>query len=420
MLEYSEKQPHRIRRWAPGLALVLGVLTLGIRPSISADQPAQVFTVPQGQIENVRFEQMTGGVLHVFYDLISEDPDAVFSVELHVSQDAGATFDMIPPSVSGDVGSGITPGVGKRIVWNAGRDVERLQIEQFRFRIVTEAAVAAPELATLAILTEPVEVAVYLDGDPRGETPVVFEDLPPGDYRVTLTKDGYLDNSRLITLEPGRTELDVTLTPVEAAVDEGGGNALKIVLPIVGVAAAAAGLALGGGVTDDQGFDPSIPVTPNRPPTSSGRFSVDPPNRIGLASATDFFFGAPVVRDLDGDFVTFNWQFGDGNSSDGFDPSHTYTDPGTYQVVLTASDGQNPPVRIDSRTITVKSLTSTWTVGNSPARFDLTQNRNRCSGTFTTSAGDVGPVTACRIRSSCSVNCALELLNAVTDGGSTR
>ena len=66
MLEHSSERQRRIQRRAPGLTLVLGALALGTHLSISAYQPAQVFTVPQGQVENVRFDQMTGGVVAGF------------------------------------------------------------------------------------------------------------------------------------------------------------------------------------------------------------------------------------------------------------------------------------------------------------------------------------------------------------------
>ena len=38
------------------------------------------------------------------------------------------------------------------------------------------------------------------------------------------------------------------------------------------------------------------------------------------------------------DLVSFDWNFGDGNSSTEPEPSHTYSQPGTYEVVLTATD----------------------------------------------------------------------------------
>ncbi|HQV51865.1 MAG: PKD domain-containing protein [Flavobacteriales bacterium] len=45
-----------------------------------------------------------------------------------------------------------------------------------------------------------------------------------------------------------------------------------------------------------------------------------------------------------GDSLSYSWDMGDGTVYDTFDPSHTYTDPGTYNVTLTITDlgcGQN-------------------------------------------------------------------------------
>lgn len=42
----------------------------------------------------------------------------------------------------------------------------------------------------------------------------------------------------------------------------------------------------------------------------------------------------------EGDTMTSHWEFGDGSSSQERRPTHTYTEPGTYQAVFTATDTQ--------------------------------------------------------------------------------
>ncbi len=118
------------------VAGLLLILATAAAPRVAT---AQVFTTPKGEAENVRFEQVGAGTVHIFYDLVASDPRAVFLVTLDASQDRGSTFTVRPMSVSGDVGPGVTPGTGKRIVWESGRDVERLEIDQFRFRISAQA-----------------------------------------------------------------------------------------------------------------------------------------------------------------------------------------------------------------------------------------------------------------------------------------
>ena len=80
-------------------------------------------------VQNVRVEHVGLGVVHVFYDLVADEPQTTFDVILQVSQDAGETFDLRATSVSGDAGQEIGAGDGKRIVWEAGRDVERMEVE---------------------------------------------------------------------------------------------------------------------------------------------------------------------------------------------------------------------------------------------------------------------------------------------------
>jgi PKD repeat protein len=46
----------------------------------------------------------------------------------------------------------------------------------------------------------------------------------------------------------------------------------------------------------------------------------------------------PSVSDAEGDPVTLGWRFGDGATATGPSPRHAYAGPGTYSVVLTATD----------------------------------------------------------------------------------
>lgn len=87
-------------------------------------------------VQNLRVEHVGLGVVHVFYDLVADDSQTTFDVVLQVSQDAGETFELTATSVSGDAGQEIGVGGGKRIVWAAGRDVERMEVEKFVYSVV--------------------------------------------------------------------------------------------------------------------------------------------------------------------------------------------------------------------------------------------------------------------------------------------
>jgi hypothetical protein len=105
---------------------VLG-LTVLLVPSVGATQTAG----PAVNLSSV----VRGGVVVVSYDLMSTDPNAVFSVALEASSDGGKTYTVHPRTVKGDVGAAVRPGTGKQITWEAARDVESLEVDRFRYRV---------------------------------------------------------------------------------------------------------------------------------------------------------------------------------------------------------------------------------------------------------------------------------------------
>ena len=60
-------------------------------------------------------------------------------------------------------------------------------------RPATPASLGKPAVATgtLAIESLPSGASVAINGTPGGTTPVTISDLPPGEYRVTITLQGY-------------------------------------------------------------------------------------------------------------------------------------------------------------------------------------------------------------------------------------
>src|SRR5687768_13155670 len=68
--------------------------------------------------------------------------------------------------------------------------------------------------APLSIASEPSGATVFLDGLPRGVTPLRVPALPEGEHRVRLVLSGYLDNSRVLSLRAGEPrDVHVRLTP---------------------------------------------------------------------------------------------------------------------------------------------------------------------------------------------------------------
>ena len=81
---------------------------------------------------------------------------------------------------------------------------------------------------------------------------------------------------------------------------------------------------------------------------------------VAAASATPTSGTAPLTvqfdatgsTDADGDALTYVWDFGDGGTASGAQPSHVYTTAGTYTATVTVSDG-NGGTDTESLTITV-------------------------------------------------------------------
>lgn len=69
----------------------------------------------------------------------------------------------------------------------------------------------------------------------------------------------------------------------------------------------------------------------------------------------DFKLSARDSFDLDGDELTYKWDFGDGSTAEGLDVSHYYLNPGNYDVSLTVIDDEDA-FDIQKRTITALPL----------------------------------------------------------------
>ena len=149
-------------------------------------------------------------------------------------------------------------------------------------------------LGALRIVTEPAGATVVVDGEVQGAAPIDVAGLTPGGRRVTLTLDGYVDDTRVVSVTAGRAErLRIDLTPaleesqaadaqVESAgmgatggaaggaaagAEAGGGLGTGAVVGIVGAAAGGAvgiGVAAGGGDSSPPG--PTAPPATATPP----------------------------------------------------------------------------------------------------------------------------------------------------------
>lgn len=102
----------------------------------------------------------------------------------------------------------------------------------------------------------------------------------------------------------------------------------------------------------------NIFATANTPPIAV----IDAEDQVMVEA--ELFFDASDSTDLEDDGLIFHWDFGDGNESTKQSPRHAYEDVGTYNVVLSVSDGA-----LESKTarvITVLSAPVGKAVGGPP------------------------------------------------------
>ena len=268
---------------------------------------------------------------------------------------------------------------------------------------VTDPAAEEEVAGTLTVVTDPAGATVYVAGRPRGETPVEVAGLPAGDHRVTIVKDGYIPNSRVLALGPNEAErLSVELTAAAAGgsalqedSEEGGGGGWWKWAALAGGGGAAAYLLL----------------PKNKPPVAGLSIT---PTGSGMAGATSYRFNGGSSSDPDGDQLTYSWNFGDGSSGSGVNASHVYDSPGTYSVTLTVSDGKESATATGSATVArnldggvfVSQNLIVTEGGETVARFRetirLTQNgatlrgSSRSDGTITGTVSVSGSVSSSR------------------------
>jgi len=77
----------------------------------------------------------------------------------------------------------------------------------------------------------------------------------------------------------------------------------------------------------------TVTVKINSPPTANFVFSPTSPKVNDIV-----YFNASGSSDSDGNIVGYDWDFGDGSSGSGVQPSHAYTYAGTFQVTLVVRD----------------------------------------------------------------------------------
>jgi len=240
----------------------------------------------------------------------------------------------------------------------------------------------------LSVVTDPAGASVYINGESKGITPLQLDRIAAGEHRITVVKDGYLENSRVVRVEAGqRQAIEVRLTSSEgharheAQIQPAGGGG-EGVPTWVWIAAAA-----GGGTA--AYFLLRNTNDPPPPPT----ISINP--ATGLQAVTSFAMTAQAT-DPDGDALTFSWDFGDGTTGSGPSVTKVYDTAGNFTVSVTVSDSEESAN--SSSTANVRSLSGTWSgnLGGAQTTFftwNLTQTGTSITGNYSDPTNGSGSVT---------------------------
>jgi len=251
---------------------------------------------------------------------------------------------------------------------------------------------AAPAArVALSVESDPIGAAVYIDGKFAGQTPLQVKELVPGDHRVRLVKDGYVENSRLVSVGGNTRALQVKLTraaatepaPVATTTTAPSGNSKKWLW--IGIAGGGAAAAIA-----------AVALTKNSPP-NAGTIGVSP-GGTGMVNVTSFSFAAQGASDPNNDTLSFTWNFGDGATGTGATATHVYSAPGTYRITLSVSDGKKSSNAPDGSVTVAANLSGGWSgatdqgLGANVA-WTLTQNGLALGGTMTLSGSVTGSIS---------------------------
>jgi formylglycine-generating enzyme len=133
-------------RTGAGLVFWLALLSVGGGlglPSLHAADPV---------VSNVQSVQRAGTQLvDITYDVADADGDKL-TVSVAVSDTGGATATVPATSFTGDVGPNVSPGAGKRIVWDAGKDWPGKFSSNMRFRVTADDAATLPAPSGMALI----------------------------------------------------------------------------------------------------------------------------------------------------------------------------------------------------------------------------------------------------------------------------
>jgi hypothetical protein len=127
------------------------------------------------EVKNVRFE-VRGELIYVYFDLLG-NVEKAHRVSLYLRRESEPTFVYRPLNVTGEIGTIVFPGSGKRITWEFTKDFpEGLNGEDYYFEVEAEAPESTGGISPWVFIGGGVAViggvvALVLAGGGSTETP---------------------------------------------------------------------------------------------------------------------------------------------------------------------------------------------------------------------------------------------------------
>lgn len=108
--------------------------TTGIAGNVTTN-PVNAFPV----VSNVTFTNniSTTGKVDIYFD-VSDAEQSTVTISMEVSNDGGTTYDFACTQVTGDIGTSISTGTGKHIVWDFNREHSGVIGSDFKIKIVAD------------------------------------------------------------------------------------------------------------------------------------------------------------------------------------------------------------------------------------------------------------------------------------------
>ena len=103
-------------------------------------------------------------------------------------------------------------------------------------------------------------------------------------------------------------------------------------------------------------------------------------NTTVCAGSTTQFTNTSTTNPSGQTISSYQWSFGDGTSSTVQSPSHTYSQPGTYQVTLTVSNGSGLCTDQITKTVTVNAIPTASFTATTVCQGDATQFTSTSTG----------------------------------------